>query len=277
MEFTPLAWEGDPVPGHEQLTISSLEGRSLNDAGQVLLDIAAVGPAPGDARRDALLVTGPSGLRTVVIGGEPAPLPGYTYGYGFSTSAINGRGEVAFASNITDGIAWTTAIWSEGLGGLHLVAKDGDQAPGLAPGQSFGFIGSGSSNVVINEAGQVAFIADYGGRSYGTGIWAEDRFGELQLIARVGQQVELTPGDVRSITELTFVGNSGLEDGYGASFNNLGQVAFGAHLSGGGSAVFVSNLVAAPEPPTVALAISVGIALCYGSRNPAYPRHKPSC
>jgi hypothetical protein len=210
------------------------------------------------------------------MGGEPAPLPGYTYGYGFSTSAINGQGEVAFASNITDGMAWTTAIWSEGLGGLHLVAKDGDQAPGLAPGQSFGPIGSGSSELVMNEAGQVAFIADYGGRSYGTGIWAEDRSGELQLIAHVGQQVELSPGDVRSITELTFVGNSGLEDGYGASFNNRGQVAFGAHLSGGGSAVFVSNLVAVPEPSTVGLAISLVVAMRIDSRKPAYRQHMPS-
>ena len=76
------------------------------------------------------------------------------------------------------------------------------------------------------------------------------------------------PGtDLRTVLEVFFVGGSstvsglfpagtGNEDGRPSSFNDSGQLTFGALFTDGTSGVFVSNLVAVPEPSaTVLLAL----------------------
>jgi hypothetical protein len=176
-----------------------------------------------------------------------------------SRTVINAQGLVAFFSNVTDGTVKSGAIWSEGLGGLHIVAKESDQAPGLPDGQSFGALLAGGSQHVINAAGQVAFISGYGGQGFGTGIWAEDRAGTLHLIAHQGQTVEVAPGDFRTIDELVFLGDSGSQDGRPRGFNDRGQIVFSARVSGGWG-VFISNKVAIPEPATAILMLIAATA-----------------
>jgi hypothetical protein len=60
------------------------------------------------------------------------------------------------------------------------------------------------------------------------GIWATDRNGLLRLIVRKGDPVEV-------------------------AFNDRGQLAFGAGFTDGSSGIFISDLVAIPEPVSFAL------------------------
>jgi hypothetical protein len=94
------------------------------------------------------------------------------------------------------------------------------------------------------------------------GIWAQDRDGVLQLIVREGQQLDVDDGpgiDLRTINCLCYATPP--------TINNLGQVVFRAAFTDGSQGIFVSNLVAVPEPYAVGLA-AIGLLTMIGSRCP---------
>jgi hypothetical protein len=183
---------------------------------------------------------------------------------------MNSAGKLAFQAYIDDDAVsfseWS--IWSEGRGPLSLVARQGQQAPGAPPGVTFVNFGD---DPVINSAGQIAFlgVVQQTGvdRSNHRGIWAEDRAGDLHLIVRVGDQLEVAPNDFRTVRSVGFIGGSGNEDGLPSGFNDLGQLAFYALFADDSEGIFVSNLVAVPEPSTSLLAgLSMMILPLRGSR-----------
>jgi hypothetical protein len=117
----------------------------------------------------------------------------------FGVPGLNNQGQVAFRAFLTgSGVDSTNSngIWSNESGSLALVARAGDQAPGLPSGAAFQRVSSVSStplgpdgraafgDPVLNNAGQIAFRA--GLSNGGTGVWATDSAGELELIARTG-------------------------------------------------------------------------------------------
>ncbi len=114
---------------------------------------------------------------------------------------------------------------------LALVSRSGSPAPGTAEGVTFSSIFPGP---VTNGAGQVAFTAWLTGEgvdsSNNFGVWAEDPNGLLTLVIREGDQIEVAPGDVRTVLRVfmttgeTFI--SGGEDGRLMNFNDAGQLAF---------------------------------------------------
>lgn len=194
-----------------------------------------------------------SGDFTLVVGAGqqvPGAANGVTfYGRSFDQPVVNTSGEIAFRGKFTDNpdtFADGQGIWSDAGGSLSLIALEGDVAPGtngMVFSEDFStfddFIFSTPS---LNAAGQVAFLGVHSGVSQNgnhRGIWATDHDGTLQLIATTGGQLTVGPGDLRTVEWL----------GLG-SFNDLGQVAYAASFSDGSSGVFVSNLVAVPEPTT---------------------------
>ena len=68
--------------------------------------------------------------------------------------------------------------------------------------------------------------------------------GELELVARSGDTIEVAPGDVRTIQSLSMFTFHGDDDGKARGLNDLGQVAFKASFTDGTNGVFVSNVVA---------------------------------
>jgi hypothetical protein len=141
-----------------------------------------------------------------------------------------------------------TSIWSHDGGQLHLIAREGDQAPGATSGQLFSSI----SSPIINSVGQVFFgatiVGDGVDSSNDFGLWAEDRQGALRLIVRRGDTIEVAPGDLRTIASFTYSDRSGDNSlGRVSAFNALGQIAFSAVFDDGSAGVFVSNLIAVPE------------------------------
>ncbi len=129
-------------------------------------------------------------IRTVALSGQQVPgAPEGVNISGFNTRApaLNDLGQTAFMASLTDS-GVDSAILSEGSGSLALVARKGDQAPGTASGINYNFFQFGSPLPPLNNVGQTAFKARLTGNGLDStnnhGIWATDRSGILQLVAR---------------------------------------------------------------------------------------------
>lgn len=173
---------------------------------------------------------------------------------------LNNAGQMVFLAGLVGGGVNSSSIWSEVSGNLALVARTRSQAPGTPTGVTFLIIDS--SSVVLNDAGQIAFVAFLSGTGVNSmnnsGIWATDRNGDLQLIARAGELLEISPGNLRTISSLSLVGHTGNGDGKPSGFNNRGQLAFHAKFTDDTAGIFVSNLVAIPEPSSLLL-LALGV------------------
>jgi hypothetical protein len=99
-----------------------------------------------------------------------------------------------------------------------------------------------SNSLALNDAGQLAFTAQLTDNS--SSLWATDVAGSLHLIARKGGQLEVAPGDFRTVNALAFAGGAGTSDGRRLGFNNSGQLAFSANFTDNSTGIFVSNAVA---------------------------------
>jgi len=130
-------------------------------------------------------------LRTVALSGQQVPsAPDGTVFGGFSeTPVLNDAGQTAFLGGSTVGYG----VWSEGSGSLELVAAQGQQAPGMPDGVTYGPVfGYDGGRIVINEAGITAFI----GSASSAGYWSVGP-GNSQLLAVSGQQAAGLPDGVR--------------------------------------------------------------------------------
>jgi hypothetical protein len=202
-------------------------------------------------------------LALVVRTGDSAPgAPTgatFTSVIGPGSSQVNDAGLIVMHALIAGALVDSSndaGIWSEGSGSLALVAREGDLAAGASDGASFS---SFSLRPVLNDEGQTAFYATLRGSEIDDtndgGIWATDRAGVLQLIARKGDALEVAPGDFRTISSFQV----DLTDG--PAFNDAGQVAFHAAFSDGTYGVFVSNAVAISEPRSLLLAALALLAI----------------
>ena len=268
-----VAREGNPSPGTTSgVYFSHFRAPVLNGAGHTAFFGSLTGTGV-DSSNDFGIWSegGGSGLALVARTGNQAP--GTASGVvlnGFGDPVLNNTGQTAFVGTLTGtGVDSSNdfGIWSEGGGsGLALVARTGNQAPGTTSGVNFsGLFG----NPVLNGSGQTAFIGALTGTGVNTsnnsGIWAEDSSGHLTLIAREGNLLDVDDGpgvDLRTIRALIFSGGTGNEDGRRSGFNDLGQLAFRARFTDGTEGIFVSNLVAVPEPSAILLALLLGLFAC---------------
>ena len=97
-------------------------------------------------------------------------------------------------------------------------------------------------------------------KSRNRGIWAEDTAGNLQLIVRRGDLITLPDGS--SVTLL------GVNWDPQFSVGPLGHIGFMSDLNTGQRGVFVSNLVAVPEPSLLVLGWTGVLALAVFWRGP---------
>ncbi len=252
---------GDEAPGTSSgVNFSSIRccGVALNNAGHIAFRADLSGSGVDATNNRGIWSEGSGSLALVARTGDQAPgLPsGVKFG-GFAQSFVllNNADHTAFSASLSgNGVDSTnnSGLWAGAPGSLALVARTGDHAPGTPNGVVFGSIAG--VRIGFNDAGQTAFRADLTGSGVDStndwGLWATDRSGQLQLIARKGDELEVAPGDFRTIGDSRFyqvsLGNS---DG----LNNLGQLAFWARFTDGSQGVFVSNRVAIPEPSGLAL------------------------
>lgn len=235
---------------------------SINDRSQILYHAYLEGPGITATNNQGLVVDDGGNRRAVVQRGQSAPgtRPDLVFDrLELGDAVINNRGQVAFGGWVTGPNVFSYSqygIWLEDEPGeLHAIARGGDPAPG----GGF-FLIDRQQPFVLNDRGQVAFasaLTDNQGR----GIWATDRNGVLQLVMRSGSQIEVVPGDIRTVSSLDFLQlefddeSTGLHDGLKSGFNNRGEIAFVAQFQNGSSGVFVSSIVAVPEPPTLLIGV----------------------
>jgi hypothetical protein len=228
-----VALRGEHAPGTpptNQYFVGFSTSTDLNNAGQVSF-------AGNIFNLTGVWSEGSGSLALVALQGDPAPgtPAGMNFGaFNFHDPVLNDAGQIAFIESGAQG----NGLWLGSSGNLELVARTGDQAPGMPPGVHFG---SFRNSLVLNSAGQIALLANV---TNGVGLWATDRDGVLQYIMCTGDELEVAPGDFRTIQDFGFFGETGNGDGRASGFNNLGQIAFSASFTDGRSGVFVSNAVA---------------------------------
>jgi hypothetical protein len=277
-----LALQGDQAPGLAggvtfvdfDTIPPSVNALGLNNARQIAFSSTIAGTEVDSTNDMGVWAGEPSDLRLVAREGSAAPgTGGAAFNYDLHGVVLNSKGQTAFQAFLTGhGVDSTNnvGVWSEGTGDLELVARSGSHAPGTPVGVVFRDFGSFSfETLVLNAQGQVAFPATLTGDgvdiSNNRGIWATDPGGQLQLIARAGDTLQIAPGDSRTIRSLGFVAGSGNEDGRPSGFNDFGELAFSAQFTDGSSGIFISNLIAVPEPATL-LDFSCALWFAMGTR-----------
>lgn len=261
-----VAQDNTQAPGLASGTkFDEVRGFGFNDAGQ--LAFTALLHDSTNTQSSSLWSNTGGSFHLLGLGGTAAPgvSDGSTF-LSFGRPLLNAAGRVAFTSTL-DGPNITslndTGIWSETAGGLRLVAREGMDTPGVA-GMQFFTIHPG---IAVDDSGQVAFEATIGASSQTTyeSIWMEGPNG-LEMLARVGGQMTIGPGDIRTITNLgvgfnadAFSGGSS-QNGLPKALNNHGQLVFQAQMfdqkHNTTIGVFVADVTAVPEPSSLALALA---------------------
>ena len=192
-------------------------GPVLNDAGQTAFRADLTGSGVSSTNNHGVWSEGSGSLALVARTGSQAP--GRRSGVNFRidptlelfSPVLNDAGQTAFYGGLTDG---NVGLWSEGCGGLNLVARSGMQAPGAPVGVNLSF--STGLNPFhldwpkLNDAGQTAFVAHYRPwRDFHKQLGrVVERFRQLELVAR-GDQAAGTP-ERRDLWRQYFCADSGL-------------------------------------------------------------------
>lgn len=164
-------------------------------------------------------------IQTVMLSGQPAPGTEAVFGPnqlgGFQ---INNAGQAVIRASISgSGVNSTNSrgIWTGMSGSLDLVARTGDEAPGLGSGVTFNTLG----NTWISDSGRVGFEANLQGSGITTAndrsLWT-DRSGSLSLGMHEG---DAAPGTAAGVN---FV------DGPFVAMFNGDKFAFYSFLTGPG-------------------------------------------
>ena len=212
--------------------------------------------------------------------GYPQPAPGLS-GIDFASAVtggtlsrplLNNEGRIAFLSYL-EGAGITTqnntALWF-GVGThFALLARTGEQAPGVETGAGFAALAAGqdaNNAPSLSSTGHLIFTGFVTGTGIDStnnaGIWMTDRAGQLRLLARKGDTVQVAAGQTRTFSEFSLVTASGGDDGRGRCVGADGRAAFKVRFSTGDSAVivarFTNDVPQAPSVPTLSIAKGPG-------------------
>jgi hypothetical protein len=188
---------------------------------------------------------GPQGALSLV-GREGSQAPGFpagiTIAQSFFINRMNSEGRALIFGTINGAAVTTTndeVFWSDRSGSMVPILREGDHAPGFAPGVVFGgagqFIGTGYSfeSSAFNEDGDFAVHANLTGTGIDTfnneALWVEHG-GQLTLLAREGDHAAGMPPNVE-------YGSGVTADFDNITWNALEQSAFTVRL-GDGSATY---------------------------------------
>ena len=103
---------------------------------------------------------------------------------------------------VTTPVNNSIGVWSTDGGTLHLVARQGALAPGCPNGEVF----LSFSQVALPDQGGVVILANltsgFANSSNNLGIWAVDSSGQLQLIVRLGDTLDVNGKTIKTISFL---------------------------------------------------------------------------
>jgi hypothetical protein len=274
---------GMPAPGTEsgvEFEDFSFGAPGMNASGQLAFLASVAGPGVIDVDSQGVWSQGSGTLSLVARSGAQAPgAPTGEVFYDFYSPSlvyINNAGHTTFYATLAtiapDGTPTESGqgIWTDRSGSLEVVAVDGMSAPGMPPGVLFG---NDMNSIVHNQLGQTAFFASLTGTGIDStndgGIWATGIDGELELLVREGQLLEVGPSDLRIVGSVFLWSDEGSGNSRNTGFNDRGQIALRATFTDGTHGIFVSNLVAVPEPGTSRLCFLALSGICIRRRTSA--------
>ena len=241
--------EGDPAPGTPPGVLLGGGGGSLgyltfNDANQVAFWDSLSGPV-NVSNRAAVFAGGVGSMQLVARNGNQASdMPaGVNYnGVSAHSTAINNAGDVAFRTFLTQTAGVTgandSAVYAGPMSSPQIVAREGDQAPGLPAGVTYASFEDPSFNPrtpMLNDSGSVLFggvITGPGVTGANDDVFFAGPYNDIKLIAREGQPAPGTPAGVNFVSMFSgFIGGSAIPFW---SLNEADQIAVPMFLSGPG-------------------------------------------
>lgn len=249
-----VARTGDLATGSTSTaTFSSFVGSpSINASGTTAFIANIFGSGVSGANNSGMWTGTPAGVSMAVR--EGAAAPGISSGAvfaSFSDPIIASTGSLGFFGYLrlnTGGVTSgnDSGIWAGAPGSIQMVAREADQAPGMASGVYFQLFG----DVVVNGSGQVAFWSSLAGNISGTddsAMWVGSSAANLTTVAMEGAQAA---GCSAGVTYYSFNPDVVL--------NDSGQIAFMGGVKGTG--VTTANDIAlwVGAPGSLALAAREG-------------------
>lgn len=243
--------EGYPAPGTPSgVNFGSLLKPQINDAGQTAIHAFLQGNVDL-TNKEAIFSEGQTGtLDLVARTGDPAPAGTFT---NLNNPLICADGTTSFTAVLSgSGIDDTNdeCICADTGGTLRFVAREGDAAPGLADGVVFAgdtmaMDAAFNGQTAMNAKGQIAFRARVDGpgidSTNNSGIWVFDPVVGVRLIIQYGEDLEVAPGDVRTVQQVVWASGSGGSDGRSSAFNDAAQLALWVWFTDGSQAVIVTK------------------------------------
>jgi hypothetical protein len=228
-----IAYEGMPISGmgaNTQLRFLS-EDPQINDSNEVAYR-ARVGP-PSGTTSDAILLHTATGVLPIY---QPSNTPpNFSAGTTFGTQIgffLGDNRQMVFHNQVRlPDSSLENALIAYDNGNLRLIAREGQQIPG-AQGDEHFFI---FDQYYINQQGRVAFLAGTYGDNLSDGIWVEDANHQLVEVVRTGMQIQLAPGDVRTLTDIDWPDNVGGDFSPQLPYNSAGQIVFEASFGSYGA------------------------------------------
>ncbi len=246
--------------------VSESEMPMIDDAGNVVF-VAQFGPTPFSTQL-GLFRARPGEIEAIAYPGQPVAPAGWPAGSqitSFASPSVSSNGDVTFTAGVrypsTPFPTNQQAVWSGPPGQMRIIASTGPfgPGPGLGPDYRFG----GMIFPFINATGQVAFRGTLVGpgvnNSNRSGIWATDMNGDLHMVIRDGQELDIDDGpgiELKTVTSAELINSSPNSTGLGASFNERGEFALFVNFTDGSRAVVVSDTVAVPEPRAIVLCVA---------------------
>jgi len=228
---------GEQMPGVDPgVTLAFVGGGgeadvAINASGQVFFDGTVAGPTVDGWTNQAAFAEGPGGLALAFWeGNQAAGTPPGVLLHCPSSTSFNNMGQALIFSGLVGvelgGGLDNNGAWLGPPGGLALLARDGEPAPGTPASVNFF---RGFQAPLLNNTGQAAYMGCLTGPGIVSqvndhGIWLGSP-GNLQLVARMGDPAPGTaPGVIFS--QLFFTGELRL--------NSAGEALFAGQLSGPG-------------------------------------------
>jgi hypothetical protein len=241
---TSVATQGDAATGIAGAKFASFGNPTMNELGQVAF-AAKLSGSVSSSSNVGIWADGTNGVRQIVVrSGTTAPDAAGTGSVGvfkkFSDPVYSGSSAVAFLGTLVQGggvtVSNDTGVWSNDGGTLHLVAREGVQAPGCAAGVTFKTF----TQIALPDQGGVVMFAKLGGTGVGSSndmaIFAVDTGGTLQLIAREGTTHAVTGKTIKTLSFLPCVtGVSGQTRGFSQS---TGDLVYSATFLDGSAGIF---------------------------------------
>ncbi len=232
---------------------------SFNNSGEVAFRGQLIGPDIAFTNNFGIWKGTPGNLELVMQSATQSPISGVELRTPQPGPRINDDGDVAFFTNLAGtGVVNGNnfALWLNSGGTNQLVAREGSAAPGTPEGITFG---SMDPTVALNNVGQVAFTSPLLGANASTdrGLWGGTP-GNVQLIAREGDVIDLDPGPGTLLKTISGSNGISFAVGYAATFggsagtaalNDAGQIVWRATFTDATTAILLSTLpIVTPDP-----------------------------